>query len=95
MFPYGLQLFQWRASVLAALINARFHLGLEGGHPHHEKFVEIVAEDGTEFGLLQQRGALIQGLNQHALIEGDPAELSVDVEVGGESVVTHRVTRCA
>ena len=92
MFPNRLQLFQRCTAVLTAFVDAGFHLGLEGGHPHHEKFVEVVAEDGAEFRLLQQGGAFIQRLNQHTLVEGDPAEFPIDVEVGGENFVTHRVT---
>jgi hypothetical protein len=30
------------------------NLGFEGSHPHHEEFIEIVAENGAELGLLQQ-----------------------------------------
>ena len=58
-------------------------LRLQRSHAHHEKFVEVVAEDRAELGLLQQGGVLIEGLGQHSLVEGDPAQLPVDVVLGG------------
>ena len=57
-------------------------LGLQGGHPHHEELIEVVAEDGAELGLLQQRGVFVEGLGQHPVVEGNPTQLPVDVERG-------------
>ena len=64
-------------------------LGLQGGHPHHEEFIEVVAENGAELGLLQQGRVFIQGQGQHPLIEGDPSQLPIEIELGGQNGVTH------
>ena len=69
--------------------NAGFHLRFEGGHANHEEFVEVVAEDGTELGLFQQRGTRIQCLSKDPFVEGDRAELSVDVVLRSYRWITH------
>ena len=53
----GEQLFQGVFAVFTGLGDARLHLRLQGRHAHHEEFVEVVAEDGAEFGLIQQGSA--------------------------------------
>ena len=92
VLPDCLELLQRGATVLAAFLDPRLNLCLEGGHPHHEELIEIVAEDGAELRLFQQWSAFIQCLDQHPFVEGDPAEFPIDVEIGGENFVTHRVT---
>ena len=89
LFANGEQLLQWGFAVLAGFGDARFNLGLQGRHAHHEELVEVVAEDGAEFGLIQQGGARIESLGQNPLVEGDPAQFPVDVAVRGQHIGTH------
>ena len=88
-FSDGEQLFKRRLAVLAGGGDAGFHLGLQGRHAHHEELIEVVAEDGAEFGLIQQWCALIQSLGEDSFVEGDPAQFPVDVGILGEDSCTH------
>ena len=56
---------------------ARARVGLV--EAHHEKLVEVVGGDAEELGALEQRMAG-PGLLQHPLIEGQPAELPVEIQ---------------
>jgi len=58
-------------AVLDALQQAR--------HPDFEEFVEVRGGDGEELDPLQQRVALVLGLLQHPLVEGQPGNLAVAV----------------
>ena len=78
----GLNLLLGGMAVVAEGGDAGIHLGLQGGHPHHEEFIEVVAEDGAELRLLQQGGVFVERLRQHPVVEGDPAQLPVDIELG-------------
>ena len=96
LFKQGLQrlldaveLLLGRQAVIAEGGDAVLHLGLQGGHPHHEELIEVVAENGAELGLLQQGRVFIQGQGQHPLVEGDPSQLPIDIELGGQNGVTH------
>ena len=89
LFADGQQLFQRRLAVFAGFGDAGFHLRLQGCHTHHEKFVEVVAEDGAEFRLIQQRSALIKCLSEDSLVEGDPAQFAVDVAIRTQHIGTH------
>ena len=86
----GLQLLLRCASIGTGAADAGLHLRFQGGHPHHEKFIEVVAEDGAEFRLFQQRGALIEGLGQDPLVEANPAQFPVDVELGIQGTNGHQ-----
>ena len=44
----------------------------EPGDPHHEKFVEIAAEDGQKLGLFEQRDGGVRRFLQYAGIERKP-----------------------
>ena len=78
----GLNLLLGGMAVVAEGGDAGIHLGLQGGHPHHEELIEVVAEDGAELRLLQQGGVFVERLGQHPVVEGDPAQLPVDIELG-------------
>ena len=71
-------------TVVAEGADARFDLGLQRGHPHHEEFIEVVAEDGAEFRLFQQRGVFVERLGQHPVVELEPAQLAIDIELGSQ-----------
>ena len=52
------------------------------GHPHQEKLVEIRVDDGQELQPLQQGQFLVQPFAQHAVVELQPAQLAVDIQLG-------------
>ncbi len=58
-----MELLPGREAVLASLVDAGLNLRLQGRHAHHEKFIEIVAENGAEFGLFQQLRSLVKRLS--------------------------------
>ncbi len=64
------------------LHRARLHLGRQAGDPHHEKLVQIGTKNGEELHALQQRIALVLGLLEYAPLEGQQAQLTVDVQLG-------------
>ncbi|MCY4122162.1 MAG: hypothetical protein OXG72_14715, partial [Acidobacteria bacterium] len=49
-------------------------------HPHHEELVQVGRHDREELDPLEQRMALVLGLQQHPLVELQPAQLPVDVQ---------------
>jgi hypothetical protein len=68
-----------------ALEQLSLRLGLslaEQGHALHEELVQVRREDRQEFHPLEQRGALIERFRQHAGIEIEPAQITVDPHVG-------------
>ena len=85
----GLQLFLGGEAVVAAGGDTGFQLGLEGGHPHHEEFVKVVAENGAELRLLQQRRLFVQRLGQDAMVEINPAQFAVDVQLRSNDRLRH------
>jgi len=58
-----------------------FHLLDEAGDADLEKLVEVGAEDGEEADALEERVAVALGLLEDAAVEGEPAQLAV--EIGG------------
>ncbi len=57
---------------------------LEAGDPDHEELVEVAGEDRKEVGALQDRQQRILRQLEHALVEREPAQLSVEVAVVGQ-----------
>jgi len=49
------------------------------GHPHLEELVEVAAEDGQELGPFQQGEARVLGEGQHACVERQPGQLTIEV----------------
>ena len=49
--------------VFTLFVDAGLNLRLQGRHAHHEKLIEIVAENGAEFGLFQQLCSLVERLS--------------------------------
>ena len=62
---------------------------LEPRDAHHEELVEVRREDREEVGALQQREGVVFGEFEHALVEGEPAQLAVEVAVLGQRAVIH------
>ena len=57
-------------------------LACQRGHTHHEKLVEIVRRNGQKLDAFEQRVRLRACLGEHAVIEGEPTQLPVNVERG-------------
>ena len=51
------------------------------GHSHQEELVEVRADDGQKLQPFQQRQVVGQPFLQHAMVELQPAQLAVDVQV--------------
>src|SRR5262249_50105858 len=75
LLPQGWKKFLAYPVQHAAPLRAGFFA--KGGYPLHEKFVEIGAEDGEELHALQERSPFIEGLGQYALVEIEPAQVSI------------------
>src|SRR5205085_9779900 len=54
---------------------------LEPRHTHHEELVEVRAEDAQKFQALEQGHAWILCLLEHAAVELEPRQLSIDERV--------------
>jgi hypothetical protein len=63
-----------------ALHDPGRHLTLESCHAHLEELVQVATTDRQELEPLQERGAVVQRLVQHAAIELQPGQLAIDVE---------------
>ena len=61
---------------------ARATLARERRDAHHEEFVEVVGGDRQKLHPLERGMGVGPGLRQHALVEGEPTELSVDIQGG-------------
>lgn len=75
------ELFGRRESVDGFLADSRLDLLFDARHADHEKFVEVGAEDRDELGAFEQW--MLVGpdrLVEHAAVEDEPAQLTVDVE---------------
>ncbi len=60
---------------------------LQPGDPDHEELVEVGREDRQEVRALEQRLRAVLAEFEHALVEPEPAELTVEVAVGGQRLV--------
>ena len=72
-----------RQAVGAAGVDSGVHHVVEPGHADHEELVEVRRVDGEELDPLEQRDRLVLGQLQHALVELEPGELAVGVQLGG------------
>ena len=54
---------------------------LEPRDPHHEKLIEVRAEDRQKLDPLEQRHAFVLGFFKHAAIELEPGQFAIDVSV--------------
>jgi hypothetical protein len=76
-----LQLLGHRQSVRSALYGAGFQQFFEAGDPDLEEFVEVCAGDAQEPYSFQQGNTAILGLIEHALVELQEREFTVDIEL--------------
>ena len=71
-----------RAPVGARLGDARVDLVVHAGDADHEELVEVRRVDRGELHALEQRDRRVLGELEHALVEVQPRELAVEVQVG-------------
>src|SRR5262249_49159372 len=60
--------------------DAELDLLLDAADADHEELVEVGLEDGEEFQALQQRNVRALGLLEHAAVELQPAQLTVEIQ---------------
>ncbi len=75
----GVELLLGRSPVGRVGGAADLRLLAQPGDPHLEELVEVAGEDGQELDALEQRIALVACLEEHAGVEFQPRELSVEV----------------
>ncbi len=66
--------------------DAGSEASLEAGHPHHEELVEVAGEDRHEPGAFEQRKIPVRGQLEHARVEVQPGQLTVEKTSVGEVV---------
>ena len=73
---------------MTPLDDIAFDLLFEPRNPDFKKLVEVGAGDAEKLDALQQRGRVVQRLFEHALVELQPAQLTV--EEMGRTKCCHR-----
>ena len=77
---HGGQLLLGVVAVGRHLVGAGVQLLERRRHPDHEELVEVRRRDGEELHAFEQRVGGVAGLIEHALVELEPAQLTVDVQ---------------
>ncbi len=75
-----LKLFMRRMTVDRQYAHAFADLALQAGDTHHVEFIEIVGRNRQEAQAFQQRMARVLGFFNDALVEGQPAQFTIDIE---------------
>jgi hypothetical protein len=70
-----------REAVGLARVDPRVDLVVQAGDADHRELVEVRREDREELRPLEQRRALVLGQLEHALVEVEPRQLAVRVEL--------------
>ena len=65
------------------------------GNANHEELIQIRSEDGKELGALEQRVGIVERLFEHAALETEKAQLTVDVQLGVMQIARRTVVCCA
>ena len=71
-----------RAAVLERRLDAGVDLVVQARDPDHEELVEVVGGDRDELQPLEQRHGLVLRELDHALVELQPRQLAVEVQLG-------------
>ncbi len=71
----------WGAAHVRRHGEARDDAALEAGDAHHEEFVEVAREDREEVRTFQHRKRRILGEFEHAMVERQPAQFTVEVAI--------------
>ena len=69
-----------RQAVGRDVFAVRAHLFLQHGDANHEELVEVGADDGEELDAFEDRVPAIARLVEDPFVEGQPAELAVQIE---------------
>ncbi len=81
----GKELFDFRANAFqmfgTSVMQGAGYLLFQNRHADHEKLVEIREQDGEELDAFEQRVVGVLRLFEHAALEGQQAQLAVDVQV--------------
>src|SRR5207248_66184 len=64
-------------------------LTFQAGNAHHEELVEVVGRDRKKAHALERRVADVLRLLEHAAIEVEPGQLTIDVTLGTRQKVAH------
>ncbi|MDR6169303.1 hypothetical protein QE359_000332 [Curtobacterium sp. SORGH_AS776] len=67
--------------------DAGVDAALQAGDPDHEELVEVGREDRQEVRPFEERLRAVLAEFEHALVEPEPAEFTVEVAVGGQRLV--------
>ena len=78
------------ASIGRHLQHPGDHLLLEAADPFHEEFVQVGGGDGEKLKPLQRRIARIRGLGKDPLVEGQPRQFAIEVQLGARQVADGR-----
>src|SRR6185312_11177470 len=76
---YGRQLLGDGAAINAEVVRSGAQLLLERGNPHHEKLVQIGADDRKKLDPFEQMVARVPGFFENAALEFEQAELAVQI----------------
>ena len=77
----SLELFFGVEAVGRDVLRVSTVLSQQRGHPHHEELVQVGGDNREKLDALEKRMGRVKGLEQHPLVEFEPAELTVDVEM--------------
>src|SRR5262245_57403536 len=77
----GVELLGQRQTVRRSGVEPGANLPRQRGDANHEELVEIVRGDRQELDALQQRVTARASMVEHALVEREPAQFTVDVQV--------------
>ena len=72
---------RWGHAVGTAGVDAGFDLIVDAGDADHEELVEVGDEDRQELQPLDQRHRLVLGELEHAIVEVEPRQLAVEVQL--------------
>ena len=93
--PDERQLLLGRQAVGRDVFAVRAHLLLQHGDANHEELVEVGADDGEELDAFEDGVPAIARLVEDAFVEGQPAELAVQIERRGVERGSRRAGRCS
>ena len=85
-----LYLLSRRPSVNTESTGIGLKLRDQRGHSDHKELIEIIAKDGAKLGLLKQRSLALQSKIKDPLIEGNPAQFTIDISIRSDVAYVHR-----
>src|SRR4051812_17328047 len=61
------------------LLDPERLMRLQAGDPDHEEFIEIIGRDGQEADAFEQRMPRVARLFEYSPVEGEPAQLAIEI----------------